>query len=390
MKILLVHTNYRFRGGEDIVFDQEYSLLMKDNEIKTLVFHNKTGILGLIQFILSIWNAFVSIKIKHEIKNFKPDIIHLHNWHYACGPLLIRTIKKEKVPLIITLHNYRLICPSALLLHHGAIYKSSLYSSFPWKAVKDKVYRNSFVQTFWLASIIWFHKIIGTWDKPDKYIVLTDFAKELFIRSSINIQCSKFAIKSNFVNHNKPNLNYTERNTEFLFIGRLSEEKGIKILIEAFKKSGFILNIGGDGPLKDYVSTACKQFSNIRYLGILNSDQVHFHQGRCSALIFPSIWYEGMPMTIIEAFSLGTPVIANNLGAMASMIQDEYNGLLFEMNNTDSLLAKLNEWNDKNQDEKKQFYINAYNTYLKNYSPEINKKQLMSIYQKAINNTESC
>lgn len=383
MKILLIHTYYQQSGGEDTVFQQEYSLLAEDNIVEKISFQNKKGLKGMIQFLFSIWNIYAAIKVRKKIKLFQPDIIHLHNWHYASGPLIIRTIKKKKIPLIITLHNYRLICPSGILMHKGIIYTKSINKRFPYQAIKDKVFRDSLFQTFWVAFIVWFHKILSTWNMPQKYIALTDFAKILFTESSIRIDKNRFIVKPNFSEN--PLLECNLKKSDFLFIGRISEEKGIRCLLEAFKKVHYTIKIGGEGPLVNEVILAGKEHPNIQYLGKLEKALVVYYMQNSSILVFPSIWYEGMPMTIIEALALGTPVLASNLGAMTSMIQNEYNGLLFESNNSSDLCTKINEWQNKKQDEKEIFYKNAYSTYIKKYSPQINKKLLINIYQKTIN-----
>jgi glycosyltransferase involved in cell wall biosynthesis len=154
--------------------------------------------------------------------------------------------------------------------------------------------------------------------------------------------------------------------------------------LEAFKSTGLELKIGGNGVLVGDIKKFCGKYHNIQYLGNLNKEQVQQYMRECTALIFPSIWYEGMPMTIIEAFSQGLPVIASNMGAMSSMIKNGYNGLLFEAGNSANLQAKLIEWQNKPQAEKEWFSKNACQTYLDNYTPEKNLSQLMDIYDSVI------
>jgi glycosyltransferase involved in cell wall biosynthesis len=172
----------------------------------------------------------------------------------------------------------------------------------------------------------------------------------------------------------------------FLFIGRLSEEKGINCLLDALISTELKLKIGGNGPLIGIVQDISEKYSNIQYLGNLDREQVQQYMQESTALIFPSIWYETFGLVIIEAFSLGLPVIAGNLGAMSSMIKDGYNGLLFEAGNSADLQAKLIEWHNKSQKEKELFSKNAYQTYLENYTPEKNLSQLMAIYNSVIRN----
>jgi glycosyltransferase involved in cell wall biosynthesis len=174
------------------------------------------------------------------------------------------------------------------------------------------------------------------------------------------------------------------QSNSFLFIGRLSEEKGIDCLLKAFEATNLKLLMGGNGPLIDNIKTICTKYQNIQYFGSLDKEQVLQYMRKCTALIFPSIWYEGMPMTIIEAFFQGLPVITSNLGAMSTMIKDGYNGLLFEAGDSADLQAKLIEWQNKPQTEKEWFSKNAYQTYLDNYTPAQNLSQLLSIYNSVI------
>lgn len=379
MKILLIHTYYQLRGGEDAIFEQECELLRKDNEVHTLVFHNKGGLKGAFEFFLSIWNWSSAKKVKKIISEVKPDLVHIQNWHFASGPIIIRSVKKLGIPVVLTLHNFRLLCPSSTLLLDGKVFLDSLKVDFPWLAVKHKVYRNSMLQTFWLSFIVWFHKKIGTFKNVDRYILaMTDFAKNFYVESTLKLSELQIVIKPNFVEVKQP-LNQ-ERGINFLFIGRLMEEKGIRILLEAFKQTPHKLVIAGDGLLKNEVTQACKEFPNITYIGNLKKDEVIQEMQRCTALIFPSIWYEGMPMTILEAFAVGTPVIGSKLGAMEHMIQNNVNGLHFEPGNSVALLNKINEWQQMSTLKKQSFYDEALLSYKRLYTPEKNRQMLLKIY----------
>jgi glycosyltransferase involved in cell wall biosynthesis len=382
VKILLIHTNYNQKGGEDTVFLQETMLLKETEEVEVLNFQNQPSLLGAIQFLLSVWNIFVAKKIEKSILSFKPDVIHIHNWHFAIGPIVIRVAKKADIPVVLTVHNYRLLCPSATLLSNGKLFTDSVNASFPWRAIIKKVYRNSFFQTLWVALVIWIHKKIGTWKMVNKYIVLTDFAKDLFIQSSFGIPENRFIVKPNFVAIPK---NQVEQKEEyFLFVGRLSEDKGIKILLEAFTNCNHILHIVGDGPLKQMVENVSTQNKNIKYIGKLDQAGVQNEMRKCTALIFPSIWYEGMPMTIIEAFSLGVSVIASNLGAMSAIIDDGYNGLHFKTGDVNSLKDKISYWTDLSEIEKNTYTKNVISTFETHYTDIKNKALLLKIYQNVI------
>jgi glycosyltransferase involved in cell wall biosynthesis len=384
VKVLFIHNQYQVRGGEDAVFDQGVELLSGTEEVKALTFKNLSGIKGAIQFLFSIWNIFTASKIKKVIRQFQPDLIHLHNWHYAIGPIIIRTAYKKRIPIIITIHNYRLLCPSATLLNRDSLFLNSLYVAFPWKAIRNKVYRNSYLQTFWLSFVIWFHKKIGTWKMVDRYIVLTDFAKKLFLSSSFGVSETHFSVLPNFIKD--PKLPKPERSEYFLYLGRLSEEKGIRTLLKSFKYKETDLYIAGEGNLKEEVIRAGKENPRLHYLGLLDLNSVMERMAYCSALIFPSLWYEGMPMTIIEAFALGTPVIASNLGAMSSMIKDGNNGIHFSPGNAIELSEKIDYWINLDKSDKSRYSINARTSYEEIYTPDLNMEGIISIYNQVIKN----
>ena len=383
MKILLIHTYYKQKGGEDTVFLQESTLLNQTEEVEVLNFQNHPSLPGAFQFLLSVWNVFVIKKIKRKIDEFQPNVIHIHNWHFAIGPIVIRVAKKAGIPVVLTLHNYRLLCPSATLLSKGKLFTNSIHASFPWKAVRNRVYRNSVFLTFWVAFVIWLHKKAGTWKMVNKYIVLTDFAKDLFVQSSFGIPESKFIVKPNFVS--TPEIKTEQREEHFLFIGRLSEDKGVKILLDVFAQCKYSLHIAGDGPLKQMVERASSEYKNIKYIGKLDKTGVENEMRKCTALLFPSIWYEGMPMTIIEAFSLEVPVIASKLGAMGVMIEDGYNGLHFDTGDAISLNEKISYWTGLSEIEKNNYRRNAISSFEAHYTNKKNKELLLQIYQNVIN-----
>jgi glycosyltransferase involved in cell wall biosynthesis len=382
LKILVIHSEYVLKGGEDTVVEQEILLLKERYDVDILYFQNKAGFKGVLQFISSIGNRKASKLVRNKIKQFNPDVVHVHNWHFATGPIIFRTINKLCVPVVHTIHNYRLLCPSAILLNKEKLFIKSLEENFPWSSVFKKVYRNSIMLTFWLAFVIWFHKKRGTFKLINVYLCLTSFAQELFLESRFGIEKDKFVIKPNFTleNISMP----SEDKSNYLFIGRLSEEKGIFVLLEAFKERKDVLRIGGDGPLKELVLNYARQFPNIKYLGVLTKQEVTFELESAKALIFPSIWYEGMPMTILEAFAAKTLVIASNLGAMKSLIVDGENGYFFEAGSSTDLYQTVMKFESISDFKKQQMSENSFETYQKLYSKEKQYDYFDFIYNKAL------
>ncbi len=378
MKILIIHNYYTERGGEDVVFEQECQLLESTNEVQKITFHNKRGLVGLFQFFFSIWNITAALKLKKCIINFNPDVIHIHNLHFASGPLIIRTAKRHDKKVILTLHNYRIICPTATLFFKNKIYLNSKNQSFPWEIIFKKGFRNSFLLTFWLAFVNWFHKKINTWNMVDNYIVLTNFARDTILESKFGIDTKKIIVKQNFTTPNQ-NLDSIRNNT-FLFVGRLSSEKGIIFLIDVCLRNNIQLHIIGSGELENEVLQKISHTDTIKFLGKKNTNEIKLLMKEYMALLFPSLWFEGMPMVILEAFASGLPIIGCDLGAIPSIINHEYNGLIFEANNEKNFIETINIWNNYSQIQKEEMSRNAYNTYLEYYTPEINLITLKKIY----------
>ncbi len=378
MKILVIHTRYLEKGGEDSLVDLEIGLLKQEHEVELLEFQNKSGWRGLIQFLISIWNTGAGNKVRKKILDFRPDLVHVHNWHFAAGPVVFHAAAKAGVPIVATLHNYRILCPSATLFHNETLFYESLTNGFPWKAVRKKIYRNSILLSFWLSLILYFHRTIGTWNLVHSYMVPSASMIPFFEQASWKFPINRVSVKPNFT---EPASTSTKEKTNFLYVGRLSAEKGIRSLLDAFITAKQPLLIAGDGPLKTLVTDAVTKYNWIRYAGSLNKEMVYDELSAASALIVPSIWQEPFGMVIIESFAHGTPVIAANIGAPAYLIQHMINGLLFEPGNAASLAEAVRIWNKLSISEKNQMSANALRTYKEHYTPQKNLQELTRIYQ---------
>ena len=383
MKVGILHNAYLQRGGEDVVVEQEYELLRSHNiPVCILYFKNASGrVAQLKNYLSSFYNMGSYRLVSKWISSEKPDIIHVHNWHYQASPSIFRAARNKGVPVVHTLHNFRLLCPSATLLHDNKLFLTSLHSSFPWAAVVNRVYRDSYFLTFLLAFTIWLHRISGTWSHINKFIVLTENAKQVFKSSNFGFTDKQIAVKPNFIPYLPVDVQKEPRGNHFLFVGRLSEEKGVDILLEAFAQSKHRLAIIGTGPLLKVVKRYAKQHSNITYLGFQNKAFIINELKKCTASIFPSVWYEGSPLTIIESLACGTPVIASALGAMESMITHQYNGLHIQAGDVSDLKCKLDAWQNMPAEQQQCIRQNARTSYETKYTPEKNFEQLLSIYK---------
>jgi glycosyltransferase involved in cell wall biosynthesis len=387
MKILLIHNKYKQEpGGESFVFQSEGELLSRHGHfVERLVFDNanlKTILDKCLSGLRILYNPTSAKELKKKIEHFNPDIIHVHNFVPLASPSIFYVAKKYNVPVILTLHNYRLICPSVTLYHKQKIYEKSINSIFPVEAILKGVYRNSRIQTAAVASMVALHNLIGTWrTKIDFYITLSNFAKEKFRESRLSIPEEHFVVKPNFVQD--CGMGDAIRKDYFLYVGRFVEEKGIQTLLNAAQLYNFKLTLIGDGPLRKMVENAARTNPNIRCLGFLDKISIINHMKKCKALILPSLWYEGLPLALLEAFSTGTVVIASKLGTMAEIIQNKVNGLLFDPGNERDLAHKISEI-DTQQEWAKCLADNARLSYLMHYTPEKNYSLLTNIYTRAL------
>lgn len=387
MRILYIHTKYlHSAGGEDTTVQAESELMRsRGHDVRVHFFDNANiggGIKGKLTAGMSaVYNRSSAQQIKKVLLEFTPDVVHVHNFFFAASPSVLREVHRHRIPLVVTIHNYRLICANALLLRNNKVCELCISHDFPWYGVKYKCYHDSAVQSAAIGAMSAIHKWSGTWKKVvNLYITPSAFAKNKLVHSSFNVDAEKIAVKANFIN-DPGEADVEQRQENFLFVGRLSVEKGVGVLLEAW--SGFAehkLVIAGDGPEGETLRTKYGHLKNVRFVGHQTKEEVTRLMKECRALIFPSIWYEGLPLTIIEAFATGTPVIGSNLGAMSEMIRDGHNGLLFEVANTGSLRSAIERFNAAISDKQYTMYANARNIYLEKYHPDKCYDAIMKLY----------
>jgi glycosyltransferase involved in cell wall biosynthesis len=371
MRILIVHNHYQDVGGEDMVFHQEVDYLKQSHEVETLTFQNKKGWKGLLQYLSYPYNLWAAQKLTRKIKSFSPDVIHVHNIHYASGPILFRVAQQENIPVAFTLHNYRMVCPSALLFFEGRRYMESIGKSFPWNAVKLGVLDHSIPKTFLTAFTYRLHAWLGTWSKVDAFIPLTSWAGRILMEGNLGIRKEQIFIKPNFISP----LPFTLEETEeyYIYIGRLSVEKGVKQLFANFdNESAPHLKVIGDGPLRALAPNR----KNIELLGYLNRDKITHYLLKAKAVIIPSICLEGFPLALLEGMSLKKLIIISQEIAASEIIEDGVNGFKINPENFLSTLKEIDQREDLNAIAER-----GHQVFLDHFTPEKVMNQLNEIYQ---------
>jgi glycosyltransferase involved in cell wall biosynthesis len=307
--------------------------------------------------------------------------MHVHNFFPLASPAVFDVAHRLNVPTVLTLHNYRLVCANALCFRDGQICELCIPKRYPTDAIKYGCYRDSKPQTLGVVLTTGFHKQVGTWTrKVNQYIALTDFARNKFIDSSLKISPEQITVKPNFI-HDPGPPPAQERNG-MVFIGRLSSEKGVDSMLRAFAQYQCPIKILGAGPLEDEVKAHAAQYPWIEYLGFQSKAGIIRILQQSSALVFPSAWFEGFPMVLLEAFASGCPVISTNIGSQGSIVRDGEDGLLYSPTDQDALVRCIQKLHE-DPVLVQQLSRNAREIYETRYGSEANYEQLMSIYHRA-------
>ncbi|OFW17195.1 MAG: glycosyl transferase family 1 [Acidobacteria bacterium RIFCSPLOWO2_12_FULL_67_14] len=327
MKVLAVHNQYQRPGGEDAVFEAETAMLeAHGNEVVRYTTHNNRvdefNKMNLAR--IAIWNNAASREIRALIRREKPAVMHVHNTLPLISPAVYHVARAEGVGVVQSLHNYRLLCPSALLFRDTHVCEDCLGRAIPWPGVVHGCYRDSRAATGVVAAMLATHWALGTWtDAVDTYIAMSEFARRKFVQGGM--PQAKIAVKPNFV---APDPGVGDHSGGYaLFVGRHSAEKGLQTLLEAWKELDDIpLKIAGGIPPSEVVKSSP---GSVTWVGRPPKDEVTRLMQDAAVLVFPSEVYEGFPVTIAEAFATGLPVVASRLGAMIELIDHDRTGAHF-------------------------------------------------------------
>lgn len=383
-RILQLHNRYLQYGGEDVICQSEYELLtQRGHHVKQVFFDNQTigtswsSKLG--AGFRAIHNPDAVRSLTREVHEFRPDVVHVHNFFPLISPSVFRAARSLRVPIVATINNYRLICCRATLFRNDQICEKCTQHIFPLAGIRHGCYHDSAAQSAAVTLMSSWHKVIGTWrNSIDRYILaMTNFGAEKIIDSSLRLPREKCVVKPNFVRD--PGSGGFPRDDFFLFFGRLSSEKGIDTLLRAQARGKFSLVVAGDGPLRPAVIEASQQSEGIQFVGFQTSDKVKELIKKAKAVIMPSVWYEGMPLALLETLACGTPVIISDLPPFLELIADRINGLVFRAGDPNDLAQKVAEFESLTAD----VYANARRTYLDLYTPERNYDLLINIYREA-------
>jgi glycosyltransferase involved in cell wall biosynthesis len=388
LRILLAHNYYRSvaPSGEDAVFLNERTLLESRCEIVSYERHNDDideSTLG--RKVRLGLNAAWSRKTYEElcalIHKAQPEIAHFYNTFPLITASAYAACQDKGVPVVQTVQNYRFVCPNGLLLRDGKPCEDCFGTNF-LPAIRYRCYRASLPAT---GAVVWSllnNRWRGTYNNlVNRYIAPTQFGANKLIQGGLPEHIME--VKPNFL----PVIPApgTGSGGYALFAGRLSSEKGLRNLLEAWKSvKGLPLKIAGEGPLREELqSLANMQNLPVEFLGCVSYSEVLDLTRDAVFLVVPSEWYEGFPMVVVQALACGTPVIASRLGSLDEIVEEGKTGLKFEAGNPQDLAIRVNEL-ASDRPRLARMRIHARTAFEEHYTAEINYSQLMEIYQSTI------
>jgi glycosyltransferase involved in cell wall biosynthesis len=368
MKVLVCHNRYRIRGGEDTLVDEEIALLRKHGVQVELHQVDSNDIESPVKVAFSVpYSRKAKRDVQRKIQALKPDILHVHNFFPQLTPSIYDAAIAEGVPVIQSLHNYRLICANGLFLRNSRPCELCLKNG-PLPGLVFGCYRGSRLATAPVSAMIGTHKFLDTWNKKvNKFLVPTQFGKNKFVE--FGIDPDRISVKYNFGVTSQVTVPKTEK--YFVYLGRLSEEKGIQVLLDAVKDLPHKIKVVGGG-------SQPKASNNVEYLGALEHRRAVEILAGAQALVFPSICYEGgFPLAVMEAMAQKIPVIASNLGTIPEFL-DESSAYLFTAGNSAELRKKIQEAAENSETSRTE---KARGIYEANFTPGKSTAALIKIYE---------
>jgi glycosyltransferase involved in cell wall biosynthesis len=386
MRIQILHNAYQIAGGEDsVVTEEAQGLHVAGHDVDTVIVDNDriTGALQKIRTALETPYSFMARKmVRERAQAFRPDVIHIHNFFPLLSPSIYDEL--QSFPLVQTLHNYRAMCVSANFYRDGAVCEDCLGKTVPVSGVIHGCYRGSHVGSAMVATMLGLANSRKSWGHVDRFIALTEFSRTMFVAHH-QIPPDRIVVKPNGVAD--PGIG--DGSGKFLlYVGRLSEEKGIRTLLRAATDGlGMPVRVIGTGPLVGIVRDAASR-GVVRFEGALPSGAVLEAMRSASALLCPSEWYEGLPMVVLEAFGVGLPVIASDIGSLASTIMPGVNGLLHKPGDAGGLRDLTLQF-AADEAIQESLRLGARSSYNSLYTIEANVARLETIYSDSISHAST-
>jgi glycosyltransferase involved in cell wall biosynthesis len=382
MRIAVLHNRYRQPGGEDTVVSQEVQLLEEcGHEVIEYYADNRSiSSPGPVLAGRTVWSRPMADALGKFFDEHRPDLVHIHNFFPLLSPSVHAAASRREIPVVQTLHNFRLLCPAATFFRDGGPCTLCLGRSIPWPAVQHACYRNDRPATVAVATMLTAHRMLGTWRQHvDAFIALTGFARDQFLTGGLPE--SRVHIKPNFARDVRDGGgDRSSKRGCAVYVGRLSAEKGVRTLVSAWHDVPLPLVVLGDGPLRDELMRQAP--ANVTFRGRVSRSEVYGTLRESSFAVVPSICLEGFPMAVLDAYMMGVPVLGSDLGSLAEVVEDGVTGRLVAHGDAQSLArgARLLS----SDPELERLAAGARAVYVARYSAAAAIDRLEEIYREAI------
>lgn len=389
MKVLIINNNNSIVGGNDAAALNQFALF-RNKSLETFFFSrntfNSTFELGnKLSFVKYFYNKDAKKSLQATINEFTPSIIHIHSFSGIVSNSLLSVLKNNNVKSVMTIHDYKLICPVSSCLSHTKLCTKCAEENNPKNVIFNKCNRNSMLY----SGVNYLdYKIANDYFNQraliDNYIFVSKFSAQLHYHFFPHLKNKSQIIPNFFTPQTKDRL---LKESYLLYIGRLSAEKGILQFVNRFTKHknlALSLLVAGDGPLKSQIEQIAMNDHRIKLLGFIKGDEKERLISKAKYVVLPSQWYENNPISLIESLALGTPVLASNIGGIPEIVEDNKNGFLFEAFNDQSIDSVLYKINNVEPQVYMNLVSNAFEKYYKEYTQDIFFKRTTDLYEKIL------
>ena len=375
MRVLIAHSEYVTgpSSGENRVVADERLLLSRAGHPVLSFDRSASGRSPLALAARTVWNRPVTADVRETVRQEGPDVVHFHNLFPNLSPAVLRAAQDERVPVVMTLHNFRLSCLPATFLRNGKTCEACLGRSL-WRGVTYGCYRGSRAASAVLAGSIMLHRAISSFDRVTLFAAVSSFVRDKLVEGGLDAE--RLRVRRNF---SWPMPRRDEAGSSFLVLGRLSPEKGIDVVIQAWNGVGRLV-VAGDGPERQRLEALAP--AGVEFVGAVESAAVPRLLADARALLMPSRCYEGSPRAVVEALAAGVPVIASDIGGLPEHIEDGVNGLLVDAEDVDGWAVAIDRLRD--DDLSLELGEGAYRRWQKDFSPGVALRSLEELYREAI------
>ena len=371
MKILVLHSRYLsgdVSGENRVVEDETHLLREAGHDIQVWQPSVDEGRSSLYVAVDAVWSRSATKHVRQLVLLHRPDVVHVHSLYPRLSPAILRAVPRT-VPIVVTLHNFRLMCLPATYLRDGRICEDCALR-LPWRGIVHACYRDSRPASAALATSLTLHRALDTFSRVARYLAVSRFVRDKHVE--IGLEAIRIGVKSNFA---WPADRREGPGKHVLFVGRITREKGLETVLRALPE-GLELVVAGDGPERR--SLSLRASAGVSFLGQVEASEVSELLRNARALVVPSVWYEGQPRVIVEAFAAGVPVLASRIGGLPELVQDGINGYLADPADEDGWRRALEAIGD--DDRSRGLGAGASETWQRRFTPAIALRETEDVY----------